>query len=60
MHFTRKTISESSGLIIKEQWQIRKERLLASPALIIGFTGSVAKCIIGRCDFACGSFDSTF
>lgn len=39
MHFTRKTISESSGLIIKEQWQIRKERLLASPALIIGFTG---------------------
>lgn len=39
MHFTRKTISESSGLIIKEQRQIRKERLLASPALIIGFTG---------------------
>lgn len=39
MHFTRKTISESSGLIIKEQRQIRKERLLTSPALIIGFTG---------------------
>ena len=39
MHFTIKTISESSGLIIKEQRQIRKERLLASPALIIGFTG---------------------
>lgn len=39
MHFTRKTISESSGLIIKEQRQIRKERLLASPAMIIGFTG---------------------
>lgn len=39
MHFTRKTISESSGMILKEQRQIRKERLLASPALLIGFTG---------------------
>ena len=39
MHFTRKSISESSGMILKEQRQIRKERLLASPALLIGFTG---------------------
>nr|WP_317379028.1 ABC transporter permease [uncultured Faecalimonas sp.] len=41
MHFTRKNISESSGMILKEQQQIRKERLLASPALLIGFAGFI-------------------
>lgn len=39
MHFTRKNISKSSEIILKEQRQIRKERLLASPALLIGFVG---------------------
>lgn len=39
MHFTRKNISKSSEMILKEQRQIRKERLLASPALLIGFVG---------------------
>lgn len=39
MHFTRKSMSQASEAIFKEQRQIRKEKLLANPALIIGATG---------------------
>lgn len=41
MYFTKKSMSEASMSIFKEQRQIRKERLLASPALIIGAAGFV-------------------
>ena len=36
MYFTRKSMSEASEAIFKEQRQLRKEKLLANPALIIG------------------------
>ena len=39
MHFTRKSMSQASEAIFKEQRQIRKEKLLANPALIIGAIG---------------------
>lgn len=39
MVFTRKGMSEASAVILREQRQIRRERLLASPALIIGAIG---------------------
>ena len=39
MVLTRKGISASSEAIIKEQRQITKEKLLASPGLIIGTIG---------------------
>ena len=41
MYFTRKSMSEASEAIFKEQRQIRKEKLLANPALIIGAVGFV-------------------
>ena len=39
MFVNRKNMTEASMTIFKEQRQLRKERLLASPALIIGFVG---------------------
>ncbi|GAA6492214.1 ABC transporter permease [Candidatus Bariatricus faecipullorum] len=39
MVFTRKDISKASESIYREQRELQKERLLASPALIIGFCG---------------------
>lgn len=39
MVLTRKGISASSEAIIKEQRQITREKLLASPGLIIGTIG---------------------
>ena len=39
MYFTRKSMSEASEVIFKEQRQLRKEKLLANPALIIGAIG---------------------
>ena len=39
MHFTRKNMSKASEAIFKEQRQIRKEKILANPALIIGAIG---------------------
>ena len=39
MYFTRKSMSEASEAIFKEQRQLRKEKLLANPALIIGAVG---------------------
>ena len=39
MELTRKGISASSEAIIKEQRQITREKLLASPGLIIGTIG---------------------
>lgn len=39
MILSRKSISEVSESIFREQRELRKERLLASPALIIGFCG---------------------
>lgn len=39
MFVNRKNMTEASMAIFKEQRQLRKERLLASPALIIGFVG---------------------
>ena len=39
MLLSRKSISEVSESIFREQRELRKERLLASPALIIGFCG---------------------
>lgn len=39
MHFTRKNMSKASEAIFKEQRQIRKEKILANPALIIGTIG---------------------
>ena len=41
MYFTRKSASDASMAILKEQRQLRKERLLASPGLIIGCVGFV-------------------
>ena len=41
MILTRKSISKASEAILREQRQLRKERLLASPALIIGACGFV-------------------
>lgn len=41
MVFSRKDISEVSESIFREQRELRKERLLASPALIIGLVGFV-------------------
>lgn len=37
MHLSHRNISQSSEAIFKEQRQIRKERLLGNPALLIGF-----------------------
>lgn len=39
MLVNRKNMTEASMAIFKEQRQLRKERLLASPALIIGVVG---------------------
>ena len=36
MHLTRKSLSETSEAIFREQRQLKKERLLASPGLLIG------------------------
>lgn len=41
MILTRKSISKASEAILREQRKLRKERLLASPALIIGACGFV-------------------
>lgn len=41
MVFSRKNISEVSESIFREQRELRKERLLASPALLIGLVGFV-------------------
>ena len=41
MSFINKNTSAVSEAIFKEQRQLRKERLLASPGLIIGFVGFV-------------------
>nr|WP_296958599.1 ABC transporter permease [uncultured Mediterraneibacter sp.] len=41
MYFTRKSISQASESILREQKQIRREKLLANPALIIGLTGFI-------------------
>ena len=45
MYFTRKSASDASMAILKEQRQLRKERLLASPGLIIGCVGFVRNSI---------------
>ena len=42
MYLTRKSMSEAGVAIVKEQKQLRKERLLSNPALIIGLIGFVA------------------
>ena len=39
MYFTRKSMSEASKTIFKEQREITKERILGNPALIIGTIG---------------------
>ena len=39
MYFTRKSMSEASEAIFREQRQIRKEKLLSNPGLIIGAVG---------------------
>lgn len=39
MSLLRKNTSDVGEAIFKEQWQLRKERLLASPGLMIGFVG---------------------
>ena len=39
MYFSRKEMSKASEAIFREQRQIRKERLLSSPALLIGTVG---------------------
>ena len=39
MHFTRKSMSEASKTIFKEQRELTKERILGNPALIIGTIG---------------------
>ena len=36
MYFTRKSMSEASKTIFKEQRELTKERILGNPALIIG------------------------
>ena len=41
MSLLHKNVSAVSEAIFKEQRQLRKERLLASPGLIIGFVGFV-------------------
>lgn len=41
MRVTRKNMSETSEAIFREQRQLRKEKILASPALIIGSVGFV-------------------
>lgn len=41
MVFSRKNISEASEAIFREQRELRKERILASPALIVGFCGFI-------------------
>lgn len=41
MRFTRKNASAASEAILREQRQLRKERLLASPGLIIGIAGFI-------------------
>ena len=46
MYFTRKSMSEASDAIFKEQRQLRKEKLLANPALIIGAVGFVVILIV--------------
>ena len=46
MYFTRKSMSEASETIFKEQRQLRKEKLLANPALIIGAVGFVVILIV--------------
>ena len=46
MYFTRKSMSEASEAIFKEQRQLRKEKLLANPALIIGAVGFVVILIV--------------
>ncbi|EHD1588452.1 ABC transporter permease [Listeria monocytogenes] len=42
MYLTRKSISEAGVAIVKEQKQLRKEKLLTNPALIIGLVGFAA------------------
>ena len=39
MYFTRKSMSEASEAIFREQRQIRKEKLLSNSGLIIGAVG---------------------
>ena len=39
MYFTRKSMSEASKTIFKEQRELTKERILGNPALIIGTIG---------------------
>lgn len=41
MRFTRKNASAASEAILREQRQLRRERLLASPGLIIGIAGFI-------------------
>ncbi|MGM0214099.1 ABC transporter permease [Enterococcus sp. AZ109] len=42
MYLTRKRMSEASIAIVKEQKQLRREKLLTNPALIIGLIGFMA------------------
>lgn len=42
MRLTRKSISEVGVAIVKEQQQLRKEKILTNPALIIGLIGFTA------------------
>ena len=39
MYFTRKSMSEASKTIFKEQRELTKERILGNPALVIGTIG---------------------
>lgn len=70
MVLTRKGISASSEAIIKEQRQITREKLLASPGLIIGTIGFLLILVTAilvpdpqhtgsQCDGGQGSSEST-
>ena len=65
MVLTRKGISASSEAIIKEQRQITREKLLASPGLIIGTIGflcnisSDSQHAGSKCNGGHGSSEST-
>ena len=43
MYFTRKSMSEASKTIFKEQRELTKERILGNPALIIGTIGFLSR-----------------
>lgn len=57
MQLTRKHTSAVSAVILKEQREFRKERLFASPAIIIGAAGFLIILILAIVVPACSSID---